>query len=166
MARGGGARAWQFLKRNDPYAQAHRALSGPAAAVLDAPVPIRRQSRADLEAPRWGLLGWEDPFAANGPVSAFWAVALMFEVAPAHGPRLAALARESGAALSGLRLGDGALIVKVERGGGAVQLRFADGDGFDAHRGSFDYRLRFGRDWPRCHARAARIVRARRRSGP
>ena len=34
----------------------------------------------------------------------------MIEVAPADGPGLAELARESGAALSGLRLADGALI--------------------------------------------------------
>ena len=40
MATGGGARAWQFLKRNDPYAAACRALTGPGAAFLDAPFPI------------------------------------------------------------------------------------------------------------------------------
>ena len=46
MATGGGARGWRFLKRNDHYAAAFRALSDPAAALLDAPFPIRLQSRA------------------------------------------------------------------------------------------------------------------------
>ena len=43
----------------------------------------------------------------------------MIEVAPApaDGPGLAEMARASGAALSGLRLADGALILKVERAG-------------------------------------------------
>ena len=79
MATGGGARAWQFLKCNDHYAAACRALTGPGAAFLDAPFPIQRQSDADLEAAPWGLLGWEDPLAANGPCSPFWAVAPMIE---------------------------------------------------------------------------------------
>ncbi len=56
MATGGGARAWQFLKRNDHYGEACRALTDPAAAFLDAPFPIRRQTEADLEAGPWGLL--------------------------------------------------------------------------------------------------------------
>ena len=91
MATGGGARGWQFLKRNDPYAEACRALTDPAPAFLDAPFPIRRQTGADLEAGPWGLLGWEDPLAANGPCSPIWAVAPMIEVAPApaDGPGLA-----------------------------------------------------------------------------
>ena len=69
MATGGGARGWQFLKRNDHYAAACRALTGPRGGVLDAPFPIQRQSEADLEAGPWGFLGWEDPLAANGPCS-------------------------------------------------------------------------------------------------
>ena len=69
--------------------------------------------------------------------------------APAGGPGLAETARESGAALEGLMLADGTLILKVERAGRARQLRFADGGGFDPHRGSFDYTLRYGPDWPR-----------------
>ena len=64
MATGGGARGWQFLKRNDHYAEACRALTGPAAAFMDAPFPIRRQSGADLEAGPWGLLGKDDLIAA------------------------------------------------------------------------------------------------------
>ena len=161
MATGGGARGWQFLKRNDPYAEACRALTDPAPAFLDAPFPIRRQTGADLEAGPWGLLGWEDPLAANGPCSPIWAVAPMIEVAPApaDGPGLAEMARASGAALSGLRLADGALILKVERAGRARQLRFADGDGFDPHGGSFVPSLSFGPDWPRLNGRARELWR-------
>ena len=71
--------------------------------------------------------------------------------APAEGPALA-LARESGAALAGLRLADGALILKVERAGRAMQVRIADGGRFDAHGGSFVPSRSFGRGWPRLNA--------------
>ena len=37
--------------------------------------------------------------------------------------------------------------------------RFADGDGFDAHGGSFDYKLRYGPEWPRRTARASELWR-------
>ena len=77
MAEGGGVRAWQFLKRNDPYAEACRALTGPATAFPDAAFPIHRQTGADLEAGPWGLLGWEDPRAADGPCSVFWSIYCM-----------------------------------------------------------------------------------------
>ena len=103
----------------------------------------------------------EDPLVAKGPCSPIWAVAPMIEVAPApaDGPGLAEMARASGAALSGLRLADGALILKVERAGRARQLRFADGDGFDPHGGSFVPSLSFGPDWPRLNGRARELWR-------
>ena len=161
MATGGGARGWQFLKRNDHYAGACRALTGPAAAFMDAPFPIRRQTGADLEAGPWGLLGWEDPLAADGPRSPFWAVVPMIEAAPApaEGPGLAEMARESGAALAGLMLGGGALILKVERAGRAMQLWIADGERFDAHGGSFVPGPSFGLEWPRLNCRARDLWR-------
>ena len=161
MATGGGGRAWQFLKRNDPYAQARLSLADGVLEYEDAPFPIRRQTRADHEAGPWGLLGWEDPHAANGPCSPIWAVAPMIEAvpAPAEGPGLAELARETGAALSGLRLADGALILKVERAGRARQVRIADGARFDAYRGSFVPGASFGRDWPRLNGQARDLWR-------
>ena len=63
MATGGGARAWQFPKRNDAYGEARLSLADGAPGDEDAPFPIRRQTEADLEAGPWGLLGWEDPLA-------------------------------------------------------------------------------------------------------
>ena len=163
MAEGGGGRAWLFLKRNDGYAEARPPFAGGAPSFLDAPFPLRRQTEADLEAARWGLLAWENPFAAPGPCSPFWSVAPMMEVvpapAPAGGPGLVEMAREGGASLEGLMLADGTLILKVERAGRARQLRFADGAGFDPHCGSFDYTLRYGPDWPRRNARAGELWR-------
>ena len=55
MAEGGGPRAWQFLKRNDGYAEARPPFAGAAPSFLDAPFLLRRQTGADLEAARWGL---------------------------------------------------------------------------------------------------------------
>ena len=90
MAGGGGARAWQFLKRNADYATAWRAFIRPAPVAEDAPFPVWRQPGNAGEAARFGLLAWEDPLAADGPASPFWAVAPMPEAwpAPAEGPGL------------------------------------------------------------------------------
>ena len=120
-AAGGGARAWQFPKRND----------------------------------RWGLLAWEDPLAKDGPAAPFWADAPMLEAESAGGgaPGLAGLLEGAGARLAGLRLLDGALILKIERGRSAVQLRIADGDGFDPD-GGLVLRLGLGLDLPVALARA------------
>ena len=82
MARGGGSRAWQFLKRNAHYGEAWRAHA-PAPGLEDAPFPVRRQAQAGRGAGRFGLLAWEDPVADGGPASPFWAVAPMLEAWPA-----------------------------------------------------------------------------------
>ena len=81
MATGGGARAWRFLKRNDAYAHARRALADGAPEYGDAPFALRRQSAADRAAARFGLLAWEDPFARDGPASPFWAICCMQHIA-------------------------------------------------------------------------------------
>ena len=161
MASGGGARAWQFLKRSPDYREAWRGRSGAAPEPEEAPFPVWRRLAGAGEAARFGLLALEDPWAGDGPASPFWAVAPMMEVwpAPADGPGLAALAREAGAALSGLRLDDGALVLKVERHGRALQLRIADGAGFDLESGTVEFRLRHGRSWPRAYARSGALWR-------
>ena len=132
MVTGGGGRGWLFLKRNDGYAEARPPFAGAAPSFLDAPFPLRRQTDADLEVIRWGLLAWEDPFAAPGPCSPFWSVAPMMEVVPAHapagGPGLAEVVRESGASLEGLMLS----CICPETG----EVRAMAFQGFEAERGA------------------------------
>ena len=93
------------------------------------PFPLRVQTQSDRDAAAWGLLAWENPDGGDEPASPFWTDLPMMdgEVDPPEAtprrPSLPALLRETGGRLSGLRLLDGALIVKIERGGGIAQLR-------------------------------------------
>ena len=139
------SRAWEYLRRNPGYIEARRAAAEPAPEE-PAPFPLRTQTAADREAAAWGLLAWEDPDGGAGPASPFWADAPMLEAAPsAEAPALAELLREPGVRLSGLRLDDGAAIVKVEDGAGSAQIRIAGGAGFDP-AGGIDLRLPMGPD--------------------
>ena len=125
-------RAWSFVKRNPDYIADRENAGGEPAPEEPAPFPIRARTEADGKAAAWGLLAWEDPFDEAGPASPFWADAPMLEAAPEPGaPALTDLLAAPGLRLSGLRLEDGALIVKAERGKAAVQMRIADGAGFD-----------------------------------
>ena len=116
-----------------------------------APFPLRAQTEADLDAAAWGLLAWEDP-ADDGLGSPFWAEAPTLEAipSPSPSPAVAEIANEPGWGLSGLRLADGAVVLKVECGAAAVQLRIsgtsvsgtsvsgtsvADGAGFEPEGG-------------------------------
>ena len=161
MAGSGGARAWQFLRRNPVYREAFEAFSGEAVAFEDAPFPLRRRVRAERAAARFGLLGFEDPFAEAGPASPFWAVAPTIEAAPVRGAGrgVAALARAAGTALAGLRLDDGALILKLERGGRVRQVRIAAGEAFDPRSDTIEVRLRPGAGSAGAHARAGELLR-------
>ena len=77
----------------------------------------------------------------DGPVSPFWAEAPMLEALPApEGPAISQLLKAPEAQLSGLRIEDGAVILKAEQGDGAMQIRVADGDAFDPE-GGIDLRL-------------------------
>ena len=169
MAAGGGARAWQFFRRNDEYEVLWRALEVDPPGFEVAPFPIRRQTQADLAVVRFGLLATENPFALRGPASPFWSVAPMLDIVPVRGEDrgLAALARAAGTALAGLRLADDALILKLERGGRAQQLRIAEGGAFDPVCDSIEVRLR--PDHPgveRRHARSGELWRMLRAPGP
>ena len=55
----------------------------------------------------------------------------MLKAVPSPSPPVAALAAEPGWRLSGLRLADGTVMLKVEHGVAAVQLRVSDGTGFE-----------------------------------
>ena len=112
MASGGGARGWQFLRRNPRFQDAFEARPEAAPVLEDAPFALRRQSASERGLRRFGLYGFEDPFANDGPASPFWSVAPMLEVV--------AVREDRGlAALAGLRLAGGPLILKLERGGRA-----------------------------------------------
>ena len=133
MGNTGGKRAWEFLRRNPGYMEAES--KAPPAPAEPAPFPMRVQTGADLEAAAWGLLAWEDPLADDGPASPFWAEAPALEAIASPSPSLAALAAEPGWRVSGLRLADGPVVLKVEHGAAAVQLCVADGAGFDPEGG-------------------------------
>ena len=92
---------------------------------------------ADREAAAWGLLAWEDPDDEAGPASPFWAEAPTLEAIPSPwpSPAVAEIGNEPGWGLSGLRLADSAVVLKVECGAAAVQLRIADGAGVDPEGG-------------------------------
>ena len=118
----GGVRAWRYLRCHPDYRRDWGSLAGEGA-LERAAFPLRTQSSADLEAARWGLFAWQDPFAESGPLSPFWTVAptalaivVPPEAAPEGAPLGEELARE-GARPSGLRLADGALLLKVKEPG-------------------------------------------------
>ena len=127
MGTDGGPRAWAFLRRNRVYRAAWRgALECPV--FESAPFAVRVQSSVDRQALAWGSLGWEDPHRTDGPASPFWAEAPMLGGEwGTEAPPLAQLIGNAGARLSGLRLVDGTLILKIEKRWGAAQVRMRPG---------------------------------------
>ena len=132
----GPERAWRRLRQSPDYVADWHASAGPT--VREAPPhAFRRQTEADLTAARWNLLAWEDPRHPQ------WAELFRADVAMvearvaepgAHAWRR--LLRSAGATFSGLRLLDGALVLKVWRGRETGQIRVLDGAAFDpAHSG-------------------------------
>ena len=129
----GGPEAWSYLRCDRHYRAAWRDNAAPpvsAPAYEDTPFPVRIRCRADLAAEEdWRLLAWQDPFDGAAPASPFWALAPMMEgVGSAQAAPLLALLAGAGARLEGLRLGDGALVLKAEKAGAAVQV-LVTGDG-------------------------------------
>ena len=145
-----GIRAWLFLRHVEAYEAAWRAH-----AVLPAPEPvfepalfaIRTQTAADLEAARFDLLAWEDPWAEDGPASAFWVQSGMVEaVLEPDAEPLVSVVAAGGGTVEGLRLADGGLVLKIECAGAAVQIRVRGsapfpGDGGIEVRHSFGLRM-------------------------
>lgn len=133
----GGSRAWQFLKRNARYVVDWWMWSAGTALPRGEPFPILTQTReAEEAAGAWGLLAWEDPLVGNGPASPFWKAAPTLEAVPMPGnPVFAELFETPGVGLSGVRMSDGAMVVKVEQGAASVQLRFANADALDLESG-------------------------------
>ena len=131
MSNTGGVRAWRFLKRSPRYITDWWMTTAGTPSPTAEPFPMRTQMREDLKAAGWGLLAWEDPLG-EGAASPFWAEAPTLRAVPApDGPALTDLLSGPGVRVSGLRLLDGTVVLKVEQGDAAVQMRIAAGASFD-----------------------------------
>jgi len=127
MGTDGGPRAWAFLRRNPVYQAAWRDASG-RTVFEPAPFAVRIQLSVDRQALAWGSLAWEDPNKTDGPASPFWAEAPMLNGEwGIQAPPLAQLIANAGARLSGLRMADGTLILKIEKRREAAQVRMRPG---------------------------------------
>ena len=142
---GDGALAWSVLRCSRDYRKAWRRHAGSPGFEDGAPFPVRVPTGADRAAEaQWGLLAWEDP--DGHAASAFFAGTRMLDgEGSASAPPLLPLLAQAGAAVEGLRLGDGALVLKVEKAGHAVQVRVTDSAPLLAGGG---VRLRL--DWGLC----------------
>ena len=137
----GGRRAWRLLRSNPDYVADWRANAGPV--MLEAPpFPLRRQSVADLKASRWNLLAWEAPWLKQHGAP-FWADVPMLEgraldTGEAVERTLRRVVVRCGATFWGIRLRDGALVLRVTRGRETEQIRMADGVAFDPWRSGLE----------------------------
>ena len=69
MASGDGVVAWKVLRQVFEYGEAwrrHAASAGVSGALEPGPFRVRIRTAADLEAHRFGMLAWEDPWKADG----------------------------------------------------------------------------------------------------
>ena len=166
METGDGVLAWRMLRLVGEYEEAwtRHAATGPPA-LEPGPFRIRVQAETDLEAARFELLAWEDPHDADGPAAPFWRQDGMTEgfVDPGA-PPLAAMAEE-GAAIEGLRLLCGDLVVKIEFRGAAVQVRLRDAARFPDD-GGISVRYAFGLGMPHAMRRMVDFWNAAGRTGP
>ncbi len=130
----GPAGDWHALRSNPDYKADWRAHGGAPSVVESAGFALRAQTEADLEAARWGLLAWEDP-RERSKFRPFWIDEKMLEATVAgQGDPVGKMARASGMSVAGLRLVDGALVLKVHRGRRVEQIRVLEGNGFDMER--------------------------------
>ena len=104
---------------------------------------LRTQTEADLNAARWGLLAWEDP-RERSKFSPFWIDDKMLQGvvmdATKSAPPVTTSMRATGMHASGLRLLDGALVLKWKRWRRVEQVRLAEGDPFDSGRTGTKFR--------------------------
>ena len=123
-------RAWSFIRRSKAYRQAWKKRLPQPGLPEQAPFPLRLQTSVDLAAMAWGMLAWEDPYAEL-PLAPFWARAGVIDGRVVRDALpLVRLAREGGATLSGLRLADGRLMLRIERPGVSVMVRLPAGTVF------------------------------------
>ena len=136
----GPAGDWHSLRANPGYRADWRAHGGEPPVVESAGFALRPQTEADLEAARWGLLAWEVP-RERSRFRPFWIDEKMLAAAVAgQGDPLGMLVRATGMSVAGLRLLDGALVLKVHRGRRAEQIRVLEGDAFDMERTALELR--------------------------
>ena len=118
---------WHALRSNPDYRADWRAHGGAPSVVESAGFPLRAQTEADLEAARWGLLAWEDP-RERSRFKPFWIDEGMLRAEVGErGDPVGAIARVSGMTVTGLRLLDGALVLKVKRWRRVEQIRIPRG---------------------------------------
>ena len=135
----GPAGDWHALRSNPGYRADWRAHGGAPSVVESAGLALRVQTEADLKAARWGLLAWEDP-RERSKFRPFWIDEKMLEAVVAEqGDRVGMMARATGMSVSGLRLLDGALVLKVHRGRRVEQIRVLEGDAFDMERTALQF---------------------------
>ena len=128
---GDGVLAWSVLRKVADYEEAWLRHGADATESEAEPGPfrIRVQTEVDLEARRFELLAWQDPFRDGGASSPFWLGGMVDGSLDPGAEPLAAMAGD-GASIEGLRLLGGALVLKVECGGAAVQVRLRDAGRF------------------------------------
>ncbi len=146
-----GIRAWLFFRHVEAYEAAwrrHAVLPAPEPVFEPGPFPIRIQTAGDLEAARFELLAWQNPWAEDGPASAFWVQSGMVEaVLEPDAEPLAALVAAGGGTVEGLRLAEGGLVLKIECAGAVVQIRVRGSAPFPEH-GGIEVRHSFGLRMP------------------
>ena len=88
-------------------------------------------------------MAWEHP-RERSKFKAFWIDEKMIEAAVVEpGDPVGMLARATGMSVSGLRLLDGALVLKVKRGRRVEQIRVLEGESFDLERTACELQIRF-----------------------
>ena len=139
----GPAGDWHALRANPGYRADWRTHGGEPSIVETAGFALRIQTEADLEAARWGLLAWQGP-RERSRFRPFWVDEKMLEAAVVEpGDPLGMMARATGMSVAGLRLLDGALVLKVYRGRRVEQIRVLEGDAFDMERTALELRYPF-----------------------
>ena len=125
MAAGDLAQAWALLRLDRDYRAAWRAHAARPVHEDGARFPVRIGTEADRIAAReWSLLAWEDP--DGDAVSAFFDMPMLEGEGSATAQPLMPMLEAAGTRIEGLRLDGGALVLKVEDRGMAVQVRIAD----------------------------------------